>query len=232
MYWWNPGTGAVDEQVNPNAVDWNRRFAWTDANGDLVWQPGEQGAAPTSLAGGVGSTLLDPNLKDTRTREVAGWVDHELMPNFGIHAGVVWRRIDQLYAAGQREPPGQRLQRADRRSGIRAPTACSATATTGRTIAGFNLNPVNLAMPVVNILHNTPGKDDFYTLELSASRRSVGNWSLVRVVLVPVELRQRERVLRSEPARASGRGEPERYDQHGQRPLQLHLVGGESSRDV
>ena len=35
-----------------------------------------------------------------------------------------------------------------------------------------------LAMPVVNILHNTPGKDDFYTLELSASRRSVGNWSL------------------------------------------------------
>src|SRR6185295_14446491 len=62
LYWWNPGTGSVDEQVNPNAVDWNRRFAWTDTNRDLKWQQGEQGAAPTSLAGGVGSTQLDPNL--------------------------------------------------------------------------------------------------------------------------------------------------------------------------
>ena len=74
LYWWNPGTGAVDELVNPNAVDWNRRFAWTDANHDLVWQQGEQGAAPTSLSGGVGSTLLDPNLKDhanARSRRLA-----------------------------------------------------------------------------------------------------------------------------------------------------------------
>jgi hypothetical protein len=37
---------------------------------------------------------------------------------------------------------------------------------------------VNLALPVVNILHNTPGEDDFYTVELSASKRSSGKWSL------------------------------------------------------
>ena len=48
----------------------------------------------------------------------------------------------------------------------------------GPSIAGFNLNPANLALPVVNILHNTPGKDDFYTLELSANRRTTGKWSL------------------------------------------------------
>src|SRR2546428_6422761 len=30
LYWWNPGTGAVDEAVNPNVVDWNRRYNWTD----------------------------------------------------------------------------------------------------------------------------------------------------------------------------------------------------------
>jgi hypothetical protein len=33
-------------------------------------------------------------------------------------------------------------------------------------------------MSPVNILHNTPGKDDFYTLELSASKRATGKWSL------------------------------------------------------
>ena len=49
----------------------------------------------------------------------------------------------------------------------------------GPSIPGFNLNPANLAMPVVNILHNTPGKDDFYKFELSASRRQSGKWSLV-----------------------------------------------------
>ena len=107
----------MDELVNPNAVDWNRRFAWTDTNSDRVWQQGEQGATPTSQAGGVGSTILDPNLKDTRTKEVAGWVEHELMPNFGIHAGVVWRRIDQLSQQDNVEPPGQRLQRADHHQG-------------------------------------------------------------------------------------------------------------------
>jgi hypothetical protein len=48
----------------------------------------------------------------------------------------------------------------------------------GPNLSGFNLNETNRAMPVVNILHNTPGKDDFYTLELSASRRAVGKWSL------------------------------------------------------
>ena len=177
LYWWNPGTGAVDEQVNPNAVDWNRRFAWNDANGDLVWQQGEQGASPTSLAGGVGSTQLDPNLKDQRTREVAGWIDHELMPNFGIHAGVVWRRIDQL---NQQDNANRPVSAFNVPTTIRdpGPDGVLGNGDDGPNIAGFNLNPVNLAMPVVNILHNTPGKDDFYTLELSASRRSVGNWSL------------------------------------------------------
>jgi hypothetical protein len=177
LYWWNPGTGAVDEQVNPNAVDWNRRFAWNDANRDLVWQQGEQGAAPTSLSGGVGSTRLDPNLKDQRTREVAGWIDHELMPNFGIHAGVVWRRIDQLTQQDNENRPfsAYNVPTTFRDPG---PDGVLGNGDDGPSIPGFNLNPVNAAMSVVNVLHNTPGKDDFYTLELSASRRSVGNWSL------------------------------------------------------
>src|SRR5262249_42653535 len=42
-YWWNPGTTAIDSAVNPNSPDWYRRYAWNDLNGDLTWQPGEQG---------------------------------------------------------------------------------------------------------------------------------------------------------------------------------------------
>jgi hypothetical protein len=176
LYWWNPGTGAVDELVNPNAVDWNRRYAWNDANRDLLFQPGEQGAAPTSQAGGVGSTILDPNLKDPRTREVAGWIEHELLPNFGVHAGLVWRRIDQLT---QQDVSNRPVSAFDVPVTIRdpGPDGVLGNADDGAPIAGFNVNAAGV-VPGANILHNTPGKDDFYTLELSASKRTSGKWSL------------------------------------------------------
>jgi len=143
----------------------------------LIWQQGEQGAAPTSLAGGVGSTQLDPNLKDTRTKELAGWIEHELMPNFGIHAGVVYRQIDQL---SQQDNVNRPVSAYDVPITIRdpGPDGVLGNGDDGPNIQGFNLNAANLALPVVNILHNTPGKDDFYTLELSASRRNIGKWSL------------------------------------------------------
>jgi hypothetical protein len=177
LYWWNPGTGSVDEQVNPNAVDWNRRYNWVDTNRDLVWQRGEEVGLPNASSGGVGSTLLDSNLKDTRTREAAGWIEHELLPNFGVHAGFVWRRIDQL---SQQDNANRPISAFNVPVLIRDPGADGVfgNGDDGPSIPGFNLNPANLAMPVVNILHNTPGVDDFYTLEFSANRRSIGKWSL------------------------------------------------------
>ncbi|MBI3401648.1 MAG: TonB-dependent receptor [Acidobacteria bacterium] len=176
LYWWNPGTGGVDEAVNPNAVDWNKRYNWVDTNRDRVWQPGEQ-TLLTAQSGGVGSTNLDPNLQDQRTRELAGWIDHELMPNFGVHAGVVWRRIDQL---SQQDNLNRPVSAFNVPVLIRdpGPDGVLGNADDGASIPGFNLNPANLALPVVNGLHNTPGYDDFYTLELSASKRSSGKWSL------------------------------------------------------
>ena len=46
------------------------------------------------------------------------------------------------------------------------------------TIQAFNLNPANLALPVLNGLHNTSGKDDFYNLEFSANKRMSNRWSV------------------------------------------------------
>src|SRR5207247_10983660 len=176
LYWWNPGTGSVDEAVNPNAVDWNRRYNWVDGNKDLVWQRGEETTLNTQ-SGGVGSTQLDPNLQDQRTRELAGWVEHELMPNFGVHAGVVWRRIDQL---SQQDNLNRPISAFNVPVLIRdpGPDGVLGNADDGPSIPGFNLDAAHLALPVVNILHNTPGRDDFYTLELSASKRATGRWSM------------------------------------------------------
>jgi len=173
LYWWNPGTTAIDSLVNPNAPDWWRRYRWND-NGDKVFQQGEQGQL-TSSNGGVGSTQLDPNLQDQRTREFATFLEHELFANFGVHAGFVWRRIDQLYQSDNLNRP---VSAYNVPITIRDPGPDGTQGATGPTIQAWNLNPANLALPVVNFLHNTPGQDDFYNLELSANRRMSHGWSL------------------------------------------------------
>jgi hypothetical protein len=174
LYWWNPGTTAIDSLVNPNSPDWYRRYAWNDLNKDGIFENGEQGQLNSS-SGGVGSTQLDPNLKDQRTREVATWFEHELLPNFGVHAGFIWRRIDQLYQSDNLNRP---LSAFNVPVTVRDPGPDGTQAATGPQIQAFNLNPANLALPVVNFLHNTPGKDDFYNLEFSANKRMSNRWSL------------------------------------------------------
>jgi len=173
-YWWNPGTTSIDSLVNPNSPDWYRRYAWNDLNGDGVWQPGEQGQLSASF-GGVGSTQLDPNLQNQRTREVATWFERELFPNFGVHAGFVWRRIDQLYQSDNLNRP---ISAFNVPVTIHDPGQDGTLGANGPSIQAWNLNPANLSMPVVNFLHNTPGRDDFYNVEFTANRRMANGWSL------------------------------------------------------
>jgi hypothetical protein len=175
LYWWNPGTTSIDSLVNPNSPDWYRRYNWTDTNKDGVWQNGEQGASPTSSNGGVGSTQLDPNLQDQRTREAAFWLEREVAANFGVHAGFVWRRIDQLYQSDNLNRP---VSAFNVPITVRDPGPDGTQTATGTPIQAWNLNPANLALPVVNFLHNTPGKDDFYNIEFSANKRMSNKWSL------------------------------------------------------
>jgi hypothetical protein len=177
QYYWNPGTAVIAENVNNNPVDWYNRYAWSDKNGNGLWDPGEQGALNASR-GGIGSAILDPaGLNDTMTKEAAGWIEHELMPNVGVHAGFVWRRITQLVQLNNANRPV---------SAFNVPTTILdpgpdgvlKTADDGAPIAGYNLSAAALALPVLNELQNTAGHDDFYTLEFSASKRQAGRWSL------------------------------------------------------
>jgi hypothetical protein len=184
-YWWNPGTTAINTNVNPNSPDWWRRYAWAavcapgatsgcDLNHDNMWQNGEQGQLNRSN-GGVGSTQLDPNLQDQRTREFATFIERELFANFGVHAGFVWRRIDGLYQSDNLNRP---ISAYNVPVTVRVPEPDGTFTANSPTIQAFNLNPANLALPVVNFLHNTPGKDDFYNLELTANKRMSNRWSV------------------------------------------------------
>src|SRR5262249_44057980 len=75
---------------NPNPPEWTKRYRWTDANGDLLWQPGEEGQL-LAQSGGITNELIDPNWKNEVTSEFLVVLERELMANFGLRTGVVWR---------------------------------------------------------------------------------------------------------------------------------------------
>src|SRR4029450_10053330 len=63
LYWGNPGTASS----NPNG-SWQKRHVWNDVNGDLLWQPGEEGRLISS-AGGGGPAHPPPARKGQRAAQ-------------------------------------------------------------------------------------------------------------------------------------------------------------------
>jgi len=88
-FYFNPGVGLADS-VNPNTSDQYTEYAWTDRNGDRLWQRGEEGSIRTQF-GGTANVLLDPNLRNSYTDELSAWVERELGGQVGVRAGFVWK---------------------------------------------------------------------------------------------------------------------------------------------
>ena len=176
QYWWNPGT-TLASNVNTNPPDVFLRYQWLDRNGDLLFQPGETGTL-LGRQGGVGSAGIDPNLKDTWTREASVWIDRELMANFGVRAGVIYRRIGSQYQVYNANRPYAAFNvpvdvidpGIDGRAG---------TADDGAVYPMFNLAAANLALPVVNVVQNGPGNSEFWTFEATGTKRVSDGWSLL-----------------------------------------------------
>ncbi len=186
QYFWNPGTD-IANLVNPNSQDYYRRFNWTDGanlpagtagRGNGVFDLGETIGVATAAFGGVGTTVLDPNLKNTKTSEVSAWVEHELLPGIGLQAGYVYRKIDDFRVRININRP---LSAFNVPVVIRDPGPDGSFVTSaddGPNINTFNLNPANLALPVVNTLTNLDGNGEYHTVEFSANKRQTGRYSL------------------------------------------------------
>ncbi len=183
-YFWNPGT-TISNNVNPNSQDYYRRHTWTDGanlpvgttgRGNGLFDEGEQQGIIASL-GGVGSATLDPNLKNTYTNELSAWVEHELIPGLGLQAGYVYRKIDdfQVRINVNRPYSAYNVPVTLRDPG---PDGAFNTGDDGANFQASNLNPANLALPVVNQLTNLDGSGEYQTIEFSANKRQSGRWSL------------------------------------------------------
>ena len=173
-YYFNP-TRNVAATVNPNNSPQWRRYAWTDGNGDLVWQSGEEGRL-LETRGGIATGAVDPALKSTYSDEATLWYERELGNGFGMRTGIVYKRQARLsQTVNVLNPP----------NGFDIPVTVVDPGVDGRTgtnddgvLQLFNLQP-SLIGQTLNVLRNAPGYDaEFRTWEIAAQRRFAKRWSL------------------------------------------------------
>jgi len=180
-FYFNPGVGLADS-VNPNTSDQYTEYAWTDRNGDRLWQRGEEGSIRTQF-GGTANVLLDPNLRNSYTDELSAWVERELGGQVGVRAGFVWK----MDRDGRQQFNSNRPL-----SAYNVPTTVTDAGPDGlansgdeRSVSAFNLNPTNLALPVVNFVTNPEGfENDYRSLELGVTKRFSKKWSMVSSFLL------------------------------------------------
>ncbi|HUE84714.1 MAG TPA: TonB-dependent receptor [Vicinamibacterales bacterium] len=174
-YYWNPGV-TISQNVNENSLDWFRRYRWTDVNGNGLYDTGEEGVI-IAQRGGAATAFLDPNIKNTRTSEIAAWLEHELLPGIAVHGGYVYRKIGnfRVLMNENRPPSAFNVPVTIRDPG---PDGVLGTADDGAGLPGFNLNPANLGLPVRNLLTNLPGDGEYHTVEVSVTKRQTGRYSV------------------------------------------------------
>ena len=175
QYYWNPGTG-LSSDSNNNPADWYNRYRWSDANGNMTYDPGEEGVI-IDRRGGAASSELDPNITNTRTDEISAWVEHEIVPGVAISGGYVFRSIDNFRVLANENRPmsAYNVPITIRDPG---PDGRLGTADDGAGIPGFNLSAEALAAGVHNLTTNLPGDAQYHTVEVSIAKRQTGRWSL------------------------------------------------------
>ena len=82
------------------------RYPWADLNGDTFVQANELNTTtfltksasfdPTNPTSFLSPGLVDPNLKNDRTREFVIGIQQEVMRNLGVEFNYVWRKYDQF----------------------------------------------------------------------------------------------------------------------------------------
>jgi len=178
-YWLYPAADFANN-VNPNPAMWRQVYTWRDVNVNGLWDPGEQQGNPTSVSGGTASTIYDPDIQNTFAHQAMVFVEHEAAPNLGVRTGFVWNGRRQLTGSTNINRPVSAYTVPVTIRDV-GPDGRLNTADDGGTLTAYNLAPEFLSLPVVNrTLNLGSGADrDYYTWEITATRRQTSSWSLL-----------------------------------------------------
>jgi hypothetical protein len=177
-YWLYPGANFA-AAFNPNPAGWSRTHLWTsDANGNGRWDPGEEGPV-ISVSGGSASTRLDSGIVNTHVHQATAYVEREVAADFAVRTGFVVNAQRQPYGTINVSRPlsAYSLPIAVVDPG---PDGRSGSADDGPTFAAFDLTSASLGAAPVNLTTNLPDSDsDYYTWEITATKRPSSRWSLL-----------------------------------------------------
>jgi hypothetical protein len=176
-FYFNPGVNLADA-LNPNTSDQYTEYAWTDRNGDRLWQAGEEGAIRTRV-GGTANVELDPNLRNSRTDELSAWVERQIGAEVAVRAGFVWKMDrDGYFRFNNFQRPYSAYNVP---INVRDPGP-DGTANTGddRVVSMLNLDPSVLSLATVNRILNPDGYEANYkNIEVGINKRFSHKWSVV-----------------------------------------------------
>ena len=178
QFWVYPGTNFTSA-FNPNPSGWSQTYAWTnDANANGRWDPGEEGRL-IAVSGGSASTRLDPNIANTYVRQASAYLEREVATDVGVRTGMVVNARRQPYGTINVSRP---------LGAYSVPIAVVDTGPDGRvpssddggTVTAFSLTPESLGASPVNLTTNLPDSNsEYYTWEITATRRQHAGWSLL-----------------------------------------------------
>jgi hypothetical protein len=177
-FWLYPGPNFT-AAFNPNPFGWTRTHLWsTDSNRNGFWDPGEEGPV-IAVAGGSASTRLDADIVNTHVHQTSAYVEREVAPDFALKTGFVLNARRNPYGPVNVSRPlsvySTSVAVVDP-----GPDGQPVTADDGSTLTAFDLEPQTVGVPPVNLTTNLPGSSsDYYTWEITATRRQRSGWSLL-----------------------------------------------------
>ena len=173
----NPGVNLADA-VSENTATQYERWPWNDLDGDRIYDDNEKvGTSPTQKFGGVANTSLSPDLENAYTDEASGFLERQVMTDFGVRVGYVWKKD---YNGWQQINADKPYSAYNVPITISEPGPDGSLATTGDNtqITVLNIDRTN-RLPTT-IVQNVDGYEGTYkTLEFSANKRYSRRWSMV-----------------------------------------------------
>ena len=159
--------------MNPN-FDFSETYVWNDANGGLVFQPGEQ-AAFLGRAGGL-ITSFDPEIERPHTDELSLSLDHELMPDLRLSAVYTHRMERDNFGRHDEGVPITAFTPVERTDIGR-----DGQAGTGddRTVTIFAQDPATIGGNRFVFTNNELFDQNTDTFEATATKRFTGRWQML-----------------------------------------------------
>ncbi len=157
------------------------RYPWTDTNGDTFVQPNEVNTSvpflsksnaydPANPTNSLAPAVIDPNIKNDRTREFIAGFDRQVGSQMAFGASYIWRKYDQFDWTDRLN-----WDSSNYRSVSFTPTTCPAGA---RCEAVTYFEPTTQLPSATQYTNRNGLVRDFNGFEVTFAKRMANRWSL------------------------------------------------------